>query len=168
MPKKLAVKLVAVLASVVSVTTMTNVPANADIVGTYRAFNEAGGGCMLVQGTVDNTNVVKWSGCWDADYPDQHWNFDPLYPDIYQIYNENSRKCLTVPNRSLNARAVQKTCTGSISQQWQLLDTNKPDWGDRMLRNVDSGLCLISQAGSTAVVQYTCMSQYRDQWWYLV
>lgn len=134
--------------------------------GTYRLFNEGSTGCMLAQGATPGTKVVKWALCWDADYPDQHWESSSVGNGAYQLRNQNSGLCLAVPNKSINVSAIQTTCNGSTSQQWDELDANKPDYGDRMLQNRYSGLCLISQAGTTTVVQWYCVSSYRDQWWY--
>ncbi|MEU8006827.1 RICIN domain-containing protein [Catellatospora sp. NPDC049111] len=144
--------------------------AGVDISGVFRLRNEVGWGCMYVQGTANNQPVYKWDLCEDNVFADQYWEFVPLGNGYHQIRNRNSDKCLRMPNNSLNTNATQYTCstadTSSIpwSQQWEAIEEG--DWGDIMLKNRSSGKCLISQSGTTAVVQYTCLPQYHDQLWF--
>jgi len=126
---------------------------------------------MVPNGHAPGYQVTSWSGCGGSNYPDQWWVSSHIGNGAYELRNDGFRSlCLAVPNRSLNAKAIVATCDGSPKQQWEeVTNGDRPDWSDRMLRNRDSGLCLISQATSASsdpIIQWNCVSYYRDQWWY--
>jgi hypothetical protein len=129
------------------------------------------GECMVPNSLTAGSKVVTWSGCTGGNYPDMLWQSLPLSNGAYELRNDaNDSLCLAVPSNSWKATAIVATCNGDLRQQWyEVTNADQPDWGDRMLQNRSSGYCLNTENASTLsdpVIQWYCMSQFRDLWWY--
>jgi hypothetical protein len=59
--------------------------------------------------------------------------------------------------------AVQTTCANYADQHWQIIQ----DSAGRtfMLKNRNSGMCLVMRSSQSNARQVGCGSQYVDQWW---
>ncbi|MFC4033391.1 RICIN domain-containing protein [Streptomyces polygonati] len=80
--------------------------------GGFHVVNQATDECLALGGasTSDGSEVIQWP-CGDG--AEQVW-----YHDGYQLINENSNKCLTIPSLNNAAKAIQETCSGAKDQQW--------------------------------------------------
>ena len=151
-------------------------PAQADlrVEGPYQFQNMASHFCMDVSYGVkdDGGRIQQW---WCYGGTPESWlmvyvkNAGPQNMAYYRLVNQNSNKCLDVPNGS--------TAPGVALQQWGCWDGDMQLWardytyGEPRFINLRSGLCLDNPSASgnpgTVLQQWPC-NQYPAQQWHLV
>lgn len=93
---------------------------------------------------------------------------DPaLKSQYWQIQNTNG-KCLVVQGTQPLAKAFQFTCVHAYDDQFWRLVPDPEGTYFFMLKNLHSGLCLVSPKGGNndlRAFSYPCVPEYDDQWW---
>lgn len=134
--------------------------------------NKFSGRCLVVPGgsTADGVGIVQ-SAC-SAAYPDQFWHLRQN-GGYFHIVNNYTGKCVVIARGNPNdeVQATQSACAPYDDQLWTVQDRYINGWyyGTRYIAK-HSGKCLIVPARTNwdgaPVIQYTCVYEYADQWWY--
>jgi hypothetical protein len=128
--------------------------------GPARLWNKAGAGCLVPD---SQHNVYAWSGC--GSFNDQLW------------YRESSGVGFRFRNYVVVDHCLRPVNTQNNAQLivWPCGDTGFYFWGPIQdqdfyyrLQNHASGYCALAQntsAASDPAIQWTCNSNFADQWW---
>lgn len=100
------------------------------------------------------------------EFGDQFWSLEPLpLAGFYRLRNQQSGKCVAMPNGSNGARATMFPCTDSFDDQWFRLDPTLA--ADAfMLFNHKTGKCLVARSSHGDATVSNCVLSFRDQWWH--
>lgn len=147
--------------------------------GDYFIVNYNSQLCIDVPGgTSSNVTMIQYE-CQYPEQDNQAWDFTDTDNGYYEIWNLQTKKCLTVLNASIdqNAPIIQYTCNGGTNAQWKPIfqgywdDDAGRSWDWYTLKNRKSGLCLTvkneSTANSATLLQFTCNGGANSIWtWY--
>jgi hypothetical protein len=119
----------------------------------YMIVNDGNGMCVRFQG---NTTKVAHVPCYQMN--EQFWTFTKNPDNAYHIMTRASNQVLTVKDISLADGYViwVNVIWGGNNQKWYVDYINSRQF---MLKNMHSGKCFSTKAGSSDAVQYPCNSQ---------
>ncbi|WP_433294978.1 RICIN domain-containing protein [Actinoplanes sp. CA-030573] len=135
--------------------------------------------CITVPGGLSgNVGMIQYE-CVFPVQDNQFWNFRDVGSGYYEIWNEQTKKCLNVAGASTaqNAAIIQYPCNRDANAEWKTIFYVRAeddagivrDW--YQLKNRNSGRCLTVKGASTAngtpLIQYDCNASANSKWtWY--